>query len=104
MNVPTHYNVLNDEAILRDLYAMNFHGSPLLEYVCQRWEQLVYGEKGAEMEVERLREQLDWEKSNALELMDRLLEEGKRMAALENEVSNLRKQNDALTYNYVRAV
>jgi hypothetical protein len=51
MHVPTHYNALDDKDILRDLYALGYGGSPLLEYVCQRWEQLVDGEKDAEAEL-----------------------------------------------------
>jgi hypothetical protein len=53
---------MTDEEILRDLYAKNFHGSPLLEYVCNRWELLVEGESDAELELDRvLRQQREIE-------------------------------------------
>ena len=54
MNVLTHYPVLNDEAILQDLYARGHNGDALLEYVCQRWELLVDGEKDRKEEMDKL--------------------------------------------------
>jgi peptidoglycan hydrolase CwlO-like protein len=54
MNVPTHYNAMSDYELLRDLYARAYYNDPLLEYVCQRWELLVDGEKDRQIEMDKL--------------------------------------------------
>jgi hypothetical protein len=54
MNVPTHYNTMNDAEVLRDLFARNYGNSPMLGYVCDRWELLVEGEKDRQEEMDKL--------------------------------------------------
>jgi hypothetical protein len=54
MNVPTHYNTMNDTEVLRDLFARNYGGDPMLGYVCDRWELLVEGEKDRQEEMDKL--------------------------------------------------
>ena len=103
MNVPTHYNVLNDEAILQDLYARNFHGDPLLEYVCQRWELLVEGDAELELELAEANSAME----NAEDERDRvdvaLGQLAYDLSKFEAEITTLRKQNTALMQQYVRS-
>ena len=54
MNIPTHYNTMSDADVLRDLYARNYGNSPMLGYVCDRWELLVDGEKDRQEEMDKL--------------------------------------------------
>jgi peptidoglycan hydrolase CwlO-like protein len=80
MNIPTHYNTMDDTEVLRDLYARNYNGDALLGYVCDRWELLVEGEK-------------DWQEEK-----DKLTAEKEgheiRADGLQTEVDNLEKQLD----------
>ena len=103
MNIPTHYPAMTDEELLRDLYAQNFHGDPLLEYVCQRWELLVDGNSdlGLELSQERsAREDVDLERDHLKEELDKVSHD---LSKFEDEVVSLRRQNTALMQQYVRS-
>ena len=87
MNIPTHYNAMSDSDVLRDLYARNYHNDPLLEYVCQRWELLVEGEKDWEEQVIALTDAKDW-------LQDEVHELRQQVDRLEKEVDRLESRGD----------
>ena len=53
MNIPTHYNTMTDAEVLRDLFARNYGGDPMLGYVCDRWELLVEGDPPLEYACQR---------------------------------------------------
>jgi peptidoglycan hydrolase CwlO-like protein len=84
MNVPTHYPALNDEAVLRDLFARNYGNNPMLGYVCDRWELLVDGEKDRQEEMDKLTA----EKEGAEILVD---EKQKEIDSLTREIATLER-------------
>jgi hypothetical protein len=84
MNVPTHYNTMNDAEVLRDLFARNYDGDALLEYVCQRWELWVDGEKDRQIEMDKLTA----EKEVAEILVD---EKQKEIDSLTREIATLER-------------
>ena len=96
MNIPTHYNVLNDEAILRDLFARGYNGDPLLGYVCDRWELLVEGEKDRQEEMDRLTAEKEGAELRAEDMQNEIDESNRQISALENEAARWEAKADEL--------
>jgi hypothetical protein len=104
MNVPTHYNTMSDADVLRDLYARNYGNSPMLGYVCDRWELLVDGEKDRQIEMDKLTAEkevheirADWLQTEVDNLEEQLADQEKETAWWESKADELQMEVEHLS-------
>ena len=100
MNVPTHYNTMDDAEVLRDLFARNYGNSPMLGYVCDRWGLLVEEIEDQKNAIEQMSQDAAEAELRAEEresvMQDKLDSATKLLLAMEKDVLRWEAKADEL--------